>query len=42
MAAKHASNYRGGGAMNLDILNQWDSNLFGGFSLTKEDILGAS
>ena len=42
MAAKHASNYRGGGAMTLDTLNQWNSNLFGGFSLTKEDILGST
>ena len=42
MAANHASNFRSGGGMNLDLLHQWDSNLFGEYSLTKEDILGAS
>ena len=40
MASNHASNFRGGGAMNLDTLSQWDSNLFGGWSLKKADILG--
>ncbi len=42
MASKHASNYRSGGAMTLDILNQWNNNLFGEYSLTKEDILGSA
>ncbi len=42
MAANHASNYRGGGTMNLETLNQWNNNLFGQYSLTKEDILGSS
>lgn len=42
MAAHHASNFRGGGGMNLDLLHQWDSNLFGEYSLTKEDILGTA
>lgn len=41
MAAKHASNYRGGGTMSLDILNQWNNNLFGEYSLTRADILGS-
>ena len=40
MAAHHAANFRDGGGMNLDLLHQWDSNLFGEYSLTKEDILG--
>ena len=42
MAAKHASNYRGGGTMSLDILNQWNNNLFGEYSLTRADILGST
>ncbi len=40
MASHHAANFRDGGGMNLDLLHQWDSNLFGPYSLTKEDILG--
>lgn len=42
MASHHAANFRDGGGMNLDLLHQWDSNLFGPYSLTKEDILGAN
>ena len=42
MAANHASNFRSGGSMNLDLLHQWDNNLFGEYSLTRADILGAS
>ena len=40
MAANHACNFRDGGRMSLETLYQWDSNLFGKWSLTKEDILG--
>lgn len=42
MAATHACNFRSDKGMTLDLLNQWNSSYFGGFSLTKEDILGAS
>ena len=41
MAANHASNFRSGGGMTLDLLHQWDNNLFGEYSLTKSDILGS-
>ncbi len=42
MAANHACNFRSDRGMNLDLLNQWNNDYFGEFSLTKEDILGTS